>query len=41
MAKSAFYVHGLTFLLLLSAVIFRPVLDYIEGVHVSMKLKMS
>ena len=26
-----FYVHGLTFLLLLSAVIFRPVLDYIEG----------
>ena len=27
-----FYVHGLTFLLLLSAVIFRPVLDYIEGI---------
>lgn len=26
-----FYVHGLTFLLLLSAVIFRPVLDYIEA----------
>ena len=26
-----FYVHSLTFLLLLSAVIFRPVLDYIEG----------
>ena len=26
-----FYVHGLTFLLLLSAVIFSPVLDYIEG----------
>ena len=26
-----FYVHGLTFLLLLSVVIFRPVLDYIEG----------
>ncbi|HHF2398118.1 TPA: competence protein C [Haemophilus influenzae] len=26
-----FYVHGLTFLLLLSAVIFRPLLDYIEA----------
>ena len=29
--RQPFYVHALTFLLLLSAVIFRPVLDYIEG----------
>ena len=41
MAKPAFYVHGFNLLLLLSAVIFRPVLDYIEASTILMKLSMN